>query len=294
MDFKGVYARARRGVREDVRLYLVAISSLTVAFLCLGGALLGVANLSALAERWGHSHRMSVYLRDGASEVDVSRLTMALSEHPAVHKASYQSAELSRARFLEGSQSGSALRDLPGAAFPATIEVDFKANVSEAKLQQVAEYVAGQRSVVDEVDTYRSWFERIAALIGAGRALVVVLASLVLACVMAIVANTIRLAVASRREEIEVLKMCGATNAFVRAPFVLEGTAQGVCAALLSLGVLALAFLALRSEAGTALHAFLDMQPVFLSPLVMVGLLVAGGAVGALGSALSVRRYISV
>ena len=127
-----------------------------------------------------------------------------------------------------------------------------------------------------------------------GRTLVMVLASLVLVCVMAIVANTIRLAVASRREEIEVLKMCGATNAFVRAPFVLEGTAQGVCAALLSLAVLALAFFAARAEVGGALHAFLDMQPVFLSPLVMLGLLVAGGAVGALGSALSVRRYIRV
>jgi cell division transport system permease protein len=294
MDFKGVWARAWRGVREDVRLYLVAISSLTVAFMCLGGALLGVANLSALSERWGHSHRMSVYLRDDAPEVDVSRLTMVLQEHPAVQKANYQSAEVSRARFLEGTQNGNTLRDLPRSAFPSTIEVEFKPNADERALNEVAERVGAQRSVVEEVDTYRSWFERIASLIGAGRTLVAVLASLVLVCVMAIVANTIRLAVAGRKEEIEVLKMCGATNAFVRAPFVLEGTAQGVCAALLSLAVLALAFYVLRSEVGSALHAFLDMQPVFLSPLAMAGLLVAGGLVGAAGSALSVRRYIAV
>jgi cell division transport system permease protein len=294
MDFKGAYARALRGVRDDVRLYLVAISSLTVAFLCLDGALLGVANLSALAERWGHSDRMSVYLRDDAPEVDVSRLTKALSEHPSVAKASYQSAEVSRARFLEGTQDGNTLRELPRSAFPATIELELKPKTAPAALTQLAERVTAQRSLVEDVDTYESWFERIAALIGAGRSLVVVLASLVLACVLAIVANTIRLAVASRREEIEVLKMCGATNAFVRAPFVLEGTAQGVCAALLSLAVLAIAFFALRSEVGGALHAFLDMQPVFLSPLVMAGLLVTGGAVGALGSALSVRRYIRV
>jgi cell division transport system permease protein len=294
MDFKGAYARALRGVREDVRLYLVAISSLTVAFLCLDGALLGVANLSALAERWGHSDRMSVYLRDDAPEVDVSRLTMALQQHPSIAKANYQSAEVSRAHFLDGTQNGNALRDLPRSAFPATIEIELKPSVNAKALAQIAESVAAQRSIVEEVDTYRSWFERIASLIGAGRTLVIVLASLVLACVMAIVANTIRLAVASRREEIEVLKMCGATNAFVRAPFVLEGTAQGVSAALLSIGVLALAFFALRAEVGGALHAFLDMQPVFLSPLVMLGLLVAGGAVGALGSVLSVRRYIRV
>lgn len=294
MDFKGAYARAVRGVREDVRLYLVAISSLTVAFLCLDGALLGVANLSALAERWGHSDRMSVYLRDGAPDVDVSRLTLALSEHPAIARANYQSAEIARAKFLEGSASNDALRDVPRSAFPATIELELKRGIEARVLAEIAERVAAQRSLVEDVDTYRSWFDRIASLIVAGRTLVVVLASLVLACVMAIVANTIRLAVASRREEIEVLKMCGATNSFVRAPFVLEGTAQGVCAALLSLLVLGLAFFVLRSEIGGAVHAFLDMQPVFLSPLVMAGSLLAGGAVGALGSALSVRRYIRV
>jgi cell division transport system permease protein len=294
MDFKGAYARARRGVREDVRLYLVAISSLTVAFLCLDGALLGVANLGALAERWGHSDRMSVYLRDDASDVEVSRLTLALSEHSAVAKANYQSAEVARVRFLDGRNSGDVLRELPRSTFPATIELELKPKADAKALTQLAESVSAQRALVEDVDTYGSWFERIRALIGAGRTLVLAVASLVLACVMAIVANTIRLAVASRREEIEVLKMCGATNAFVRAPFVLEGTAQGVCAALLSLAVLALAFFPLRAEVGGALRAFLDMQPVFLSPLMMTGLLVAGGAVGALGSALSVRRYIRV
>ncbi|MET0286909.1 MAG: permease-like cell division protein FtsX, partial [Polyangiales bacterium] len=228
MDFKGAYARALRGVREDVRLYLVAISSLTVAFLCLGGALLGVANLSALSERWGHSDRMTVYLRDGAPEGDVSRLAMQLREHPAVTKASYQNADVSRARFLEGAHDSSSLRDLPRSAFPATIELELKAKADPQAVALIAERVSAQRTLVEEVDTYRNWFERIASLIGAGRAVVLVLASLVLACVMAIVANTIRLAVASRREEIEVLKMCGATNSFVRAPFVLEGTAQGV------------------------------------------------------------------
>ena len=97
MDIKTIYARARRGVREDVKLYLVAVSSLTVAFLCLATALLGVANLAELAERWGHTHRMSVYLRDGAAAADVAKLTSALSALPSVQHAEYASAELARA-----------------------------------------------------------------------------------------------------------------------------------------------------------------------------------------------------
>ena len=57
MDFKTILGRAKRGLREELRLYLVAVSSLAVAFLCVAGVLLAVTNLSAVAERWGRSGR---------------------------------------------------------------------------------------------------------------------------------------------------------------------------------------------------------------------------------------------
>jgi cell division transport system permease protein len=71
VELRTLYARAKRGAREDVRLYLVAVSSLTVAFLCLSAALLGLTNLRDLAERWGRTHHMSIYVKDGV-------------EHPAL------------------------------------------------------------------------------------------------------------------------------------------------------------------------------------------------------------------
>ncbi|MDB4973713.1 MAG: Cell division protein FtsX [Myxococcaceae bacterium] len=294
MDIKSIYARARRGVREDVKLYLVAVSSLTVAFLCLATALLGVANLAELADHWGRTHRMSVYLQDGAPAAEVARLTSVLSTLPSVARADYASAELAREQFLRGNASESALRELPQSAFPASIEVQFVQKATEAQIEDVARKVALQQAVVEDVDTYRSWFQRVGALVGAGRALAVGLGLLVLLCVLAVVANTIRLAVANRKEEIEVLKMCGATNAFVRAPFVLEGTLQGLFAAVLALLLLLIAYLSLREQLDATLHAFAGMQLVFLPPLMAVSLLVGGASVGALGSAWSVRRYISV
>jgi cell division transport system permease protein len=294
MEIKSIYARARRGVREDARLYLVAVSSLTVAFLCLGTALLGVTNLGALAERWGRTHRMSVYLRDDASEVDVGRLRTALAETGLVQQAEYASKERAREQFLRGSGDTSALEELPKSAFPASIEVAFLASATAADIEQVAREVAAQRAVVEDIDTYGSWFQRIGALVSAGRAVALGLGLLVLLCVVAVVANTIRLSVANRREEIEVLKMCGATDAFVRAPFVLEGTLQGLVAALLALLLLLGAYLALRGQVDATLQAFAGMQLVFLEPLIALALLAGGALVGALGSALSVRRYILV
>jgi cell division transport system permease protein len=275
VELKSIYARARRGLREDARLYVVAVSSLTVAFLCLGTALLGVANLGELAERWGRTHRMSVAL-------------------PSVERAEYASAERAREQFLRDSAHQKELRDLPKSAFPASIEVAFAQRATEAEIEEVARTVAVQRTVVEDVDTSRSWFQRIGALVGAGHVAALCLGALVLLCVMAVVANTIRLAVANRREEIEVLKMCGATDSFVRAPFVLEGTLQGFVAALLALLLLLAAFLAVRGEIDGTLQAFAGMQLVFLRPYIAASLLLGGAIVGAVGSVLSVRRYIAV
>ena len=294
VELKSIYARARRGLREDARLYVVAISSLTVAFLCLGTALLGVTNLSELADRWGRTHRMSVYLRDDVAEADVARLTSELSALPAVQHVEYASAERAREQFLRDSTHKTELRELPKSAFPASIEVAFARRATDSQIDGVAHVLASRRAVVEDVDTYRSWFQRIGTLVNAGHAAALCLGALVLLCVMAVVANTIRLAVANRREEIEVLKMCGATDSFVRAPFVLEGTLQGFVAALLALLLLFGAFLAVRGEIDGTMQAFAGMQLVFLKPLIALALLLGGAAVGAIGSVLSVRRYISI
>jgi cell division transport system permease protein len=293
VDIKTIYTRARRGVREDVKLYVAAVSSLTVAFLCLGTALLGVANLSELADRWGRTHRLSAYLADDAQESEVARLTEILSALSTVSKVEFTSPEQARTRFLRDTAAESALRELPEAAFPASIEVEFTRIASDKDIAEVARRIALHRIVTD-VDTYRSWFQKVASLLDVGRAITLGLGLLVLLCVLAVVSNTIRLAVANRREEIEVLKMCGATDAFVRAPFLLEGTLQGLSSALFSLLLLGLAFLLLRPQVDATMAAFAGVQLVFLRPAMAVGLLFGGAAVGALGSALSVRRYIAV
>jgi cell division transport system permease protein len=294
VDIKTIYARAKRGMRDDVKLYAVAVSSLTVAFLCLATALLGVANIAELADHWGRTHRMSVYLQQGAAEQEVARLTRILGSLSSVAKAEYTSPAAARERFLREAAATNELGELPAEAFPASVEVTFVRGASDKEISEVARRVALHRLVVDGVDTYRNWFERVGALLATGRLVALGLGLLVVLCVMAVVSNTIRLAVANRREEIEVLKMCGATDSFVRAPFLLEGTLQGLCAALFSLSLLGLVFLALRPHVDATLSAFAGVQLVFLQPLMIGGLLLGGALVGAVGSAISVRRYITV
>jgi len=294
VELRNLYTRAKRGAREDVRLYLVAVSSLTVAFLCLSAALLGLSNLRDLAERWGRTHHMSVYVKDGAERADVDRLLQVLSTLPSLTRVDYLSPQLAREQFVRDSDVGGSLTALPVEAFPASIEVEFDAQVSDTRIAEVATKVTAFSAVVDTVDTYRTWFERLGSLLSAGRIASLLLAALVVVCAFAVVSNTIRLSVAHRRDEIEMLRMCGATDSFVRGPFVVEGTLQGLLASALAMLLLATAYLALRSHVDAALAPLAGMRVSFLSPLLVLAIVVAGAGLGALGSAFSIRRYLKV
>src|SRR6478609_3263653 len=103
MDLSQAITRAARGMREEARLHLVAISSLTIAFFCLGATLVAMTNLNRVAERWGETARMTIFLRDGASTEDVTQLRMALEGVQGVATVAYVSSADARTQFLADS-----------------------------------------------------------------------------------------------------------------------------------------------------------------------------------------------
>ncbi len=293
MDWKNAIVRARRGFRDDRRLYFVAISSLTVAFLCLGGALLTVANLGAIADRWSQSGRITIYLADEARPQDVAQLRMVLESLDEVGRVDEVTPAEARAQLLAEFESEDALRGLPANLLPGSLEVTLSSGTSRTRSAAIASRISQFRGV-ESVDTYRGFFVRLERLVGTGKGMAGAVAFLVAFCVLAVVGNTIRLSVARRQREIEVLKLCGATDAFVRRPLVVEGVMQAFAAAFAAVALLAVGFAALRPQIDATLATLVGTHCVFLSPVALVGLLVGGAAVGALGSFLSVRRYLLV
>lgn len=290
---KKAIRRAARAIREDAKLHLVSLSSLTVAFLCLATALWAIANLSSVADSWGRSARMSIYLAEGAEGEEVEQLRLLLEGLPEVADAQMISAAEARARFLEDASLDESLSELPADAFPASLEVTLVSGVQEARMGALVDRI-GRFRAVDEIETYQGWFDRLDDLLTAGRVASGVLAGLVLLCVLFVVANTIRLAIAGRREEIEVLKLCGASDGFVRGPFLVEGAVQGFVSALLALVLLFVAFLALRGHVDSTLASLAGVRTVFLQPGIALTLVFGGAAIGAVGSLLSLRRYMAV
>ncbi|GAB4205618.1 MAG: hypothetical protein OHK0013_21630 [Sandaracinaceae bacterium] len=293
MDLTSILRRAARGMREEARLHVISVSSLTIAFLCLGVALLLLANLDALAATWERAGRVTIFLRDGAPATEVHELALALEDLPGVVEVTHVSSAEAREQFIADAQIGASLEALPADAFPASIEVELAGGAGLVGSQAIADRVA-RFGIVEDVETYRGWFDQLRSLVTAGRGMALALAFLVLLCVLFVVANTIRLAVAGRRDEIEVMKLCGASDRFVRDPFIVEGAVQGFVAALASLVVLLVGFALVRGQIDASIASLAGTHTVFLHPLVAVGVLVAGGAVGAAGSALSLRRHLLV
>ena len=293
MDLWTALSRAKRGFRDDLRLHVIAIASLVVAFLCLGAALLSVENLSRIAERWSSAKHLTVYLKDGAQEGDIAQLRLVLESLSDAERVRYVSAADARKEFAEQADMGVQLGSLPIDAFPASLEVALRPATQEARISAIAERVR-RFGAVEDVETYQDWFSQMGTLLAAGKSAVALLAMLVVVCVLAIIGNTIRLAVANRKREIEVLNLCGATDGFVRSPFMIEGTLQAALAATLALLLLLCAYFGLRSYVEGTLSAVTGVRTVFLDPLTALSIVLGGAMIGAVGSALSLRRYLNV
>ncbi|HVY44421.1 MAG TPA: permease-like cell division protein FtsX, partial [Minicystis sp.] len=238
--------RTWRAGRSDLSLHLYSIFSLAVAFVCLAASLLVVTNLAAVRDRWSRAGRATVYLKDGASEQDVASLTQALEATPGVKKVRLVTNVEAR-REVVTDESDKLLAALPATAFPSSLEVGFTDAMTDESLQQVALKLRALPAV-ETVETYQRWTEKLSALLGGGVTASACLAIIVLAAVVSVIGSTMRLLLSRRRIEVEVLKLVGASDAFVRRPFVVEGATQGALGAVAALVLLGALFLIVRGR----------------------------------------------
>jgi cell division transport system permease protein len=279
---------------REWRLHALSVFSLAVAFVCLGSALLVLTNLRAVEQRWAHAGRASVYLKDGASQEEIDSLREALARVPGVKGVHYVSSGDARAEFGQREAEGRReLTALPTEAFPASIEIDMSSEMPESDLADMVAKM-NQLPSVDGVETYRSWTEKLAALVRGGVAASALLTLVVFAAVLAVVGSTMRLALQRRRAEVEVLKLVGATDAFVRKPFVIEGSIQGVLGATGAVGLLGVLFFIVRDRLDSQLAALIGVDPSFLPWQVALAMVVLGGVLGAVAAMVSIRKLVAV
>lgn len=290
----GTTRRARRGMLREWRLHALSVFSLAVAFVCLGAALLVLTNLRAIEERWAHAGRASIYLKDNAAAQDVESLKTALANVPIVTNVRYISSSQARSEFGQKETGTRAeLAALPVEAFPASIEIEVRNDVTDAELAEVVSKLR-QLPAVDDVETYQAWTERLGRLIRGGVAAAALLALVVFASVLAVVGSTIRLALQRRRTEVEVLKLVGASDRFIKGPFLVEGMSQGALGATGAIVLLAGLFFLVRGRLDAELASLVGIEPSFLPWQVVIGMVGVGMLLGTLAALLGLRRLVTV
>jgi cell division transport system permease protein len=281
---------AWRAGRSDWRLQLLTIFSLSVAFITLAASLLVVTNIDAVRERWSRAGRATIYLKESARDADTASLMDALQATHGVSKVRKITSEEARREVVADDD---ALAALPVQAFPASLELSFSDEITDTELQQIALKLRALPAV-DSVETYERWTERLGSLLGGGVTAAACLALIVLAAVVSVVSSTMRLLMQRRRIEIEVLKLVGATDSFVRRPFVTEGATQGALGASLAIVILGALFLIVRGRFDQQLANLLGVNPTFLPWPMALGMIALGGILGAGTAMISLRKLASV
>lgn len=274
----------------------LAVATIGVALAVLATFAVIVDNLRRVAEELGRDVEISAYLPKAITHVDGAALAKRIQTWDDVERATFLGSEAAMEEFREALADDAVLLEgLPPDLLPPSVEVRLvPRSWTRAEVESIGRRL-GEVEPIKDVRFGQDDIERVNAMLSFARITALILGVALCFGTILIVSNTIRLTVYARREEIEIMSLVGATNAFVRAPFVMEGMIQG----LLGGAVAVAALFALEEGLRVGLERGLSYAygPVDLSfvPLHFLGyLLVAGVSLGVVGSVLAVGRFLRV
>jgi cell division transport system permease protein len=287
---------ALRGLRRSSAPALAALLTVLLTAVVLGVFIPIVQATTGTANEVRSRVVVDVYIKATATEQEKAELRSAIRSTANVKSVEY----ISKAEALERAQGKNPEAFKQGAELLGSNPLPDSYRVTPDdpdKIQQIVHRLdAGgepQLSAIDEVRDREEDTSKILSATGLVKGLTAGLAVLLVLASIALIANTIRLSVFARRREVEVMKLVGATNWFIRWPFVIEGVIVGFFGGLLAvllLGIVKTAFV----DPLSARFALLAAPDTIDFPLLVVLLMVACVAVSALGSGITLRRFLRV
>jgi cell division transport system permease protein len=253
-----------------------------------------VRNVRQATGDFSQSVGLTVYLKTDTPAPKVQQLARTASERTGVGDVTLITSAQALADFRTQSGFGAALDALTDNPLPNVLTIRPSAHdASPQQLDALRDYFASWPEV-DSVQLDRDWVLRFSAILLLLRRTVVIAAVLLGAGVVAVVGNTIRLEILNRRAEIEVTKLVGGTNGFVRRPFLYAGALYGIAAGALAWAIVALARLSLADAALRVARAYGSRFVLQGPDLRELGVLLAAGIVlGWLGAWIAAARQLA-
>lgn len=269
-----------------------AIAAIALALVVLGTILILTWNAERLVSQWTTAAEFSVYLRDDASSDERGVIEEAIDTSGAaagrdfVSKA--EALQRFRREFADLAPVAEGFADNP---FPASVDVRVRPEAeSDGRADALVRQLTALAGVAD-VQYDRAWIARVSAGLRTFRMAGFALALLMAVAAAVTVATVVRLGLYARRDEIEIMALVGAPDAYVRGPFIAEGFLQGGLGAVLALLLLAVGLAAANAVWGAQIAQLLDGGALRFLPPSLAAYLVAGGmAVGSAGGWLAARH----
>ena len=274
-------------------MYFTTILAITAMMLILGLFFTAFVNVNLFAKSIEKDYNViQVYVKEDAKAEEVQALGESLEKMDGIEKVEYVSKADALVTLKDRwGENGYLLDNLPKNPLPDSFTVYVKDKDAANKVAEEVPKMAG----VDDIVYYRDTIEKLAKLskfVETGS--IVAMAFLIIVSII-IVANTIKLTVFNREKEIGIMKYLGATNSFVRAPFILGGIIVGIVSALSATGLTYLIYSRVVGIIGEDATRILSVDVVpaeKLTLFLLVMFMVLGVFIGSIGSMISIRRFL--
>ncbi len=286
--------KAYRDIRRNILVNGVTIGIIVFSLLVISIFLVVLVNLNRLLVHWEGKIHVISYVRDGLSSREVENLERHIHELKEVRSIKYVSksdARLLYERFLDNQKE--ILEGLDLDVLPASFEIQLKKEFYRG--QGVKDFVKrlSQIKGITDIQYGGEWINRLSAIVHLLRWGQWIVGGILFLSISFIISNTIKLSIYARKEEIEIMRLVGATEGYIKIPFLIEGLFQGVSGAILSLGLLFLLYQSFLLKSGPFVKASLGPIEFSFLPWSSIGGVISVGVfLGFLGSYLSLARFL--
>jgi len=283
-----------RDIKRNIWINGVSIGIIVFSLLIFSIFLVVLVNLNKFLVHWEDKIQIISYLKDGLSTHEVTHLQRHILDLKGVKSIKYVSKSDATSLFKRffGNQKGM-LEGLDLDILPASFEIQLKKEFYRGR--GVNEFVKAlsQLKGITDIQYGREWITRLSTIVHLLRWGQWILGGILFLAISFIISNTIKLSIYSRKEEIEIMRLVGASNGYIKIPFLIEGFFQGVSGATLSLGLLFLLYQTFLLKSGPFIKAYLGPIAFSFLPWSSIGgVILVGISLGFLGSSLSLARFL--
>ena len=289
-----------QGFARNLSTTLGSIITIFLSLFIIGLFLMGGAVIQNVVESVENEVSITAYVSDDAKESDIAAAQDYIRGLDGVASVSFTTKDQALEKFREMSSNAAIVDELGGNPLPASIDIELS---DPQKVEEVAKQIESSdqfKKIADEDNPSDSLkygqrtVERLFSVTNYIRYIGIALIILLVFIALVFINNTIRLAIMARRKEIAIMRLVGASNGFIRGPFLMEGALHAIIGAALAIVSIEL----IRNLALPRLQASLAFLPIDVAPntflFIYLILLVAGLIIGLIGSMLAMRRYLKV